>query len=232
MQQGTVRLTQPKREKAYVNTSTGLPLRRGTVPGKRFVYVHYPKSWEFVDGENGFLPIPKKVIAQPGCNGIGMKGDLTPVIIGVTQKGGSYIDPTDVRLGEYEGYVQYYDCENGAKWYCDFCSEATVLPDGEIVWSSKSGEWYSFRRHLRDSGILPALLPEIYAKLEAKQMTRANRIGSKLYRNPHLQEKYDSEMKKLEDMRACWGEMRKAKMAVAKTKPKAARRRSANPLKD
>lgn len=231
MQQGTVRLTQPKREKAHVREVHGLPIRRGTKPGKRFVYVHYPKSWEFVGGDHGFLPIPKRVVAVPGCNGIGKNGDLTPVIIGVTQKGGTYIDPTDNRLGEYEGYVQYYDCDNGQKWYCDFCAEATVLPDGEIIWDSKPGEWEKFRATLRDSGIIQPLIPEIYRMLLEKHSKRTERIGSKLNRNPHLQNKYDAELKKLEDMKACWESMRQEKLKVAKTKPKAARRKVADPLK-
>ncbi len=232
MQQSTVRLTQPKREKAHVKEVHGLPIRRGVKPGKRFVYVHYSKSCEFVSSEWGFLPIPKKVIATPGCNGVGKNGDLTPVIIGVSQKGGTYIDPTDSRLGEYEGYVQYYDCENGAKWYCDFCSEATVLPDGQIIWSSREDEWKGFRKHLSSSGILNPLIPEVYEMLLAKQVTRTERIGSKVHRNPHLQVKYDAEMQKLEDMKKCWADMNAEKLKAAKSKPKASRRRAADPLKE
>ncbi len=232
MQQSTVRLTQPKREKAHVKEVHGLPIRRGTKPGKRFVYVHYPKSWEFVDMEYGFLPIPKKVVAVPGCNGVGKNGDLTPVIIGVTQKGGTYINPTDSRLGEYEGYVQYYDCDNGAKWYCDFCSEATVLPDGQIIWSSRRDEWQNFRATLRDASIVQPLIPEVYEMMLAKQVTRTERIGAKLNRNPHLQNKYDSEIQKLADMKEFWGGMQKEKIKAAKGKPKAARRRVADPLKE
>ena len=232
MQQSTVRLTQPKREKAHGKEVKGLPLLRGVTPGKRFVYVHYSKSWEFVNSKWGFLPIPKKIVAVPGCNGIGKSGDLTPVIIGVTQKGGTYIDPTDSRLGEYEGYVQYYDCENGAKWYCDFCSEATVLPDGQIIWSSKGDEWLEFRKHLKDAGIVHALIPEVYEMILAKQVTRTDRIGSKISRNPHLQEKYDAEMQKLEDMKKCWADMPAVKLKAAKSKPKASRRRAADPLKE
>ena len=232
MQQTTVRLTQPKREKAHIKESNGLPMRRGARPGKRFVYVHYPKSWEFAGPEWGFLPIPKKVVAVPGCNGVGKSGDLTPVIIGVSQKGGTYIDPTDNRLGEYEGYVQYYDCDNGAKWYCDFCSEATVLPDGQIIWSSKEGEWQRFRKHLMGSGIIHPLIPEVYEMLVAKQVTRTERIGSKLHLNPHLQPKYDSEIQKLEDMKKCWSDMTAVKMKAAKSKPKASRRRVVDPLKE
>lgn len=232
MQQSTMRLTQPKREKAHVREVHGLPIRRGVKPGKRFVYVHYPKSWEFVDLSHGFLPIPKKVVAVPGCNGVGKSGDLTPVIIGVSQKGGTYIDPTDNRLGEYEGYVQYYDCDNGAKWYCDFCAEATVLPDGEIIWNSKDGEWNKFRAQIRDSGIVQPLIYEIYQKLLSKQVTRTERIGAKLNRNPHLQDKYDNEVKKLEDMKACWADMKKEKLKAVRGKPKASRKRSADPLRD
>jgi hypothetical protein len=200
-------------------------------PGKRFVYVHYPKSWEFVDQEWGFLPIPSKVVAVPGCNGVSRNGDLTPAIIGVSQKGGTYIDPTDSRLGEYEGYVQYYDCDNGARWYCDFCSEATVLPDGQIIWSSRKEEWLGFKKHLATSGILAPLIPEVYEMLVARQVTRTERIGSKLHQNPHLKTKYDSEIQKLEDMKKYWADMNTAKLKAAKSKPKASRRRSADPLK-
>jgi hypothetical protein len=231
MQQSTVRLTQPKREKAHIKEVHGLPIRRGMTPGKRFVYVHYPKSWEFVDQEWGFLPIPSKVVAVPGCNGVSRNGDLTPAIIGVSQKGGTYIDPTDARLGEYEGYVQYYDCDNGARWYCDFCSEATVLPDGQIIWSSRKEEWLGFKKHLATSGILAPLIPEVYEMLVARQVTRTERIGSKLHQNPHLKAKYDSEIQKLEDMKKCWADMNTAKLKAAKSKPKASRRRSADPLK-
>ena len=84
MQQSTMRLTQPKREKAHIKQTNGLPVRKNTKIGKRFVYVHYAKSWEFAGLEWGFLPIPKKVVAVPGCNGVGARGDLTPVIVRVT----------------------------------------------------------------------------------------------------------------------------------------------------
>ena len=76
------------------------------------------------------------------------------------------------------------------------------------------------------------MIPEIYKMLLAKQVTRTERIGAKLNRNPHLQDKYDNEVKKLEEMKACWSDTQKEKLKAVKGKPKASRKRSSDPLRD
>ena len=179
----TVRLQQPKREKANVETVEGLPTR-GRGAALKFVYCHYPQSWDFVDGV-GFLPGLAKITAMPGVNGVSASGDLSRVLSGVASKGGTYISPSDPRLGEYVGYVQYYETRNGGRWYVDFCQTATVLPTDEILWGTTSpGAFDEFRAGVRDSGIIPVMMVEVFEMLIARENERAEVIAATMQGNP------------------------------------------------
>ena len=224
----TIKLSQPTRYRGDVREVKGLPVRATTKVGERFVYIHYPQSWEWNVGTASFLPKPKRIMAKPGCNGVTKNGDLPPAIVAVQQKGGVYINPNDQRLGEFEGYVSYYPTENGAKWFVDWCTEATVLSTGQIVWRAQEGEWDRFRAHLVSCGIVEPMRVEIYEKLEDAQSERVDRLLNRLDRNPHLKVKLDKAQQTLEDMRAAWAKMGSTEARVAK--PRKAKRAS-DPLK-
>ena len=219
-----IRLTQPSKEPSYVRKNEGLPLRGSARPADRFVYMHYPKRWEY-NAEHGFLPTLAKIIAKPGINGIGKNGDLTPALVVAQQNGGTYIDPQDKRLGDFIDYVQYYTCENGAKWWVDSCMVATVLPGGQINWNSKPGEWDGFRKQLRDAGIVEPLMPEVYELMIKKQQNKIDRRAAKAGMNPIYQQKYQEAVDQLEAMRGEWARMTEVKLAAVKSKPKAKRPR-------
>lgn len=221
-----IQLTQPKRDVQTVETRTGLPTHKQR-PQARFVYVVYPKSWEF-DPVHGFLPVLCRLTAKPGCNGVDGRGNLSRPIASAQTKGGTYIDPKDTRLGPYMDYVQYYDCDNGGRWYVDFCAKATVLTSGEIIWNNKESqtEFAEFRAHLRDSGIVPALLPEIFEWLVRREEELANQLLNRSSAHPHLMKRYDAQIEKIEAMRAAWEKLQGPKTAAKGATPK--RKKSAN----
>ena len=214
-----IQLTQPKRDVQTVETRRGLPTHKKK-PQPRFVYVVYPKSWEFHE-ENGFLPVLCRLVAQPGCNGVNMRGSLAKPIASAQVKGGTYIDPKDTRLGPYTDYVQYYDTDNGGRWYVDFCAKATVLTSGEIIWNTKEStvEFDLFRKHLRDSGIVPALLPEIFDWLVRREEQAAKALLSQAGRNPHTMQQYEKTIKKLEAMNKTYQKLQGKKAAAPASTP-------------
>jgi hypothetical protein len=223
-----VRLTQPTRAVETVEAPAGLPVPRGKTPPSKYVYAVYPRGWDYTEGF-GFLPILKKIIGKPGCNGVNDAGDMTRVLAGVASKGGVYISPDDSRLGEYVGYVQYYDTRCGRKWYVDFCQEATVLPSGEVLWNGNdtSEAWNKFRAAIRDSGIVPGILREVYLDLQARDTRTLEALAGRAAHNPSLQAKYQACEKKLVGMAGAWDALVKKEAATA-PKAKAVRRRASS----
>ena len=224
----SIKLTQPTRYRGGVKEISGLPVTQGAKVGERFVYIHYPQCWEWHHETGQFLPKPKKIKAKPGCNGVAEGGDLTPAIVTVQQKGGTYIDPNDSRLGEFEGYVSYFTTQGGGKWFVDWCTEAIVQKSGRITWRSKDGEWDRFRAHLASCGILQPMGVEVYEKLEDSQMERVDRLLNRLDRNPHLKVKRDKARQILEAMQEGWDEISREEVKAAKPKRG---KRAADPLK-
>jgi hypothetical protein len=104
----------------------------------------------------------------------------------------------------------------------DFCAKATVLTSGEIIWNTKEStvEFDKFRAHLRASGIVPAMLPEIYNWLVRREEETAKTLLSKAGNNPHMQKEYDAQIQKLEDMATAFAAMQGAKQATAASAPK------------
>ena len=219
-----IRLTQPTKEPAYVSRNEGLPLRPGQKPADRFVYVHYPTRWEY-NAEHGFLPTLSKIPARPGVNGVDKHGNLTGPLVVIQQQGGTYIDPTDPRLQDFQDYVQYYTCENGAKWWVDSCMEAVVLPGRKIVWKSKPGAWDAFRAHLRDSEIIQPVLPEVFDLMVEKQQSRIERKAARSGLSPVYKAQYDAEVGILEAMQSAWEKSHKDELEAMQAQIKAGKRK-------
>ena len=226
MMSKAIRLTQPTKEPAYVRRNEGLPLRAGQKPAARFVYVHYPTRWEY-NAEHGFLPTLSKIPARPGVNGISRNGDLTPALVVIQQQGGRFIDPTDSRLGPFMDYVQYYTCENGAKWWVDSCMEATVLPGRKVMWKAKPGAWDGFRVHLRDHGLVDPLVPEIYELMLEKQRNKIERKAARAGMSPVYKAQYDNEVDRLDSMEKAWTGMMEQELEALPIKPKRKRKSKA-----
>ena len=214
-----IRLTTPTAVPTTVDKPSGLPVRRGSRPALPFVYVVYPRGWEYVEGF-GYLPQLRKIVAKPGVNGVGADGRLSRPLSSVRDGGGVVVLPEDSRLGEYQHYVRAYDTEHGGKWFVDFCQTATVLPTGEILWGVTGPDaWNKFRAHIRDSGIVPPLLAEVYEMILITEKANLDRLGERVHGNPRVQAKFDELEKKIESMQKTWNAARDA--LVAKTKPKA-----------
>jgi hypothetical protein len=177
----------------------------------------YPKGWEFVDGY-GFLPTLRRIVAKPGVNGVNRAGNLSRAIAGAIQKGGTYIDPKDERLGDFKDYVRFYECDTGARWYVDLGQEATILPGGEILWNSEdaSEELRKFRAHIRDTGMIPPMAPEVYRWLSNRVQNAYESQLSRAGRNPHLAQKAEQTAAKLDAMRSEWERLSGARVQKAK----------------
>lgn len=216
----TIQLTQPKTDVQTVEKRSGLPTHRQR-PQARFVYIVYPKSWEY-DPAFGFVPVLRRLVAKPGANGVDGRGSLSKPVASAIQKGGTYIDPKDTRLGEYMDYVQYFDTDTGGKWYVDFCAKATVLASGEIIWNAAEAakEFGKFRRHLVDAGIVPAMIPEVYDWLINREENAAQQLLARADASPHLMQRYERQIAKIDNMRAAWSDMQKAKGAKATKAPR------------
>jgi hypothetical protein len=221
-----IRLTAPAAVPTAIDKPTGLPIRRGVRPGLPFVYVVYPRAWEYVENF-GFLPCLRKIIAKPGCNGVGSDGRLSKPLASVQERGGAVVMPEDTRLGEYQYYVRAYDTQRGGKWFVDFCQTATVLPTNEIIWGMTTPTaWDEFRAHIRDSGIVPPILAEVYESLVLSDKRKLDRLADKVHGNPRIKAKYDALEKKIENMQKTWNAARDAMIAEAAPKaikPKRAR---------
>lgn len=157
---------------AYRPTETDmsklLPQREANEP---FVFVHYPAGWVHDDAE-GWIPKPAKLIAKPGVNGIGRDRKIGPALPMVNEKGGIVISSTDSRLGEWVDYVVSYECLGGGKAYACKWQVVTMLGGGMVHWDKTPAPWLAFRRHLRDSGIVPpmerAFLSRAVAQIEER----------------------------------------------------------------
>ena len=224
-----IRLTAPAAVPTAIDKPTGLPVRRGVRPALPFVYVVYPRAWEYVE-DFGFLPCLRKIIAKPGCNGVGSDGRLSKPLASVQERGGAVVMPEDTRLGEYQYYVRAYDTQHGGKWFVDFCQTATVLPTNEIIWGMTTPTaWDEFRAHIRDSGIVPPILAEVYESLVLSDKRKLDRLADKVHGNPRIKAKYDALEKKIENMQKTWNAARDE--MIAKTKPKAIKAKKVKVMK-
>ena len=221
----TIHLSKPKIEQAINNTVEGLPVNGNHRPADKFVYAHYPQSWTFDLDLGDFLPSLTKIIAKPSVNGVSKTGSLTMTLAGVQAKGGTYIDPKDKRLGQYQDYVHYYPTQNGGKWYVDFCQTATVLPTGQVLWGECKDDWHGFLSHVRDSGIIAPMIEQIYIKLVEAERHTLDQILGRLDRNPHFGAKAEQSRARLAGMEKAWAKLHGE--VVAKAKPVKAKRRVA-----
>jgi hypothetical protein len=214
----TIHLSSPKTEEAVTNNKSGLPVGGKNRPALKFVYVHYPHAWSYEEGF-GFLPLLSKIIAKAGVNGVSSKGSLTMTLAAVGQKGGTFIDPKDTRLGDHMNYVEYYDTQNGGKWYVDKGVKATILSTGAIYWNTKDMKdtFMEFRKGIRDSGIIAPPLQEIYVSLVERQRAAIDQLYARLDRNPHLKTKVDKAEADLAGMEKAWAKL--TKKATTKTTP-------------
>lgn len=214
----TLHLNKPKRDEMTVDTRLGLPVAgRNIRPQKRFAYIVYPKSWEYVDGA-GFLPVLRRIVAMPGANGVNRRGSISRAVSTAIEKGATYIDPKDPRLGDFMDYVQYYDTDTGGKWFVDFCQKATILPGGEILWNADEAveEMKVFRRHLVDQHIVPPMVNEVFLWLLNREQRTHDNLLARSAQNPHLAKRAEQVAKRIEAMRAEWEKVTAAKMTAAK----------------
>tara|TARA_R100000655_G_scaffold67064_2_gene105462 strand:- start:494 stop:1180 length:687 start_codon:yes stop_codon:yes gene_type:complete len=212
-----IELNQPQREVEVVQKREGLPVSAKNRPGLKFVYIHYPQAWIF-DLKRGFIPRLSKIYAKPGVNGVDRNGDMTVTLAHVERKGGTVVQPKDVRLGEYKDYVHFYKTRTGGKWYVDFCQKAVVLPNDQIVWNDSELEepMRDFAKHVLDCGIVKPILKEVYMQMAEAERAKLDNLYGRLDRNPHLKVKVDECEERIIAMDECWEKSEAPNFASAK----------------
>jgi hypothetical protein len=239
-----IELRQPERIRdAEVEKTAAVPVPPGKNAPPKFRYVHYPDAWQHLDGV-GWVPDLLKVNATPGVNGVRVVTTQAPggavrttqingAIAAHVEGGATYVDPKDKRLGEYVDYCARYPGSNGQWYHVDFCESATVLPTGQVVWDEAGAqkEWRRFLVHLRDCGILDAMLESIYRLKRQIQEEKVASLVARCEGNPRLQPRLERAQKKLEAMERDWetyaASFRKA-AAAPKGKPAKAPTKSAD----
>lgn len=186
--------------------STGLPSGWANDP---FVYVHLPNGWAY-DETHGFLPVPAEIILKPGVNGTGEDRSASKAKAGFLEKGGEIISYTDPRLGKWKNYVGKWPVRSAVPgtphgWRYAFRSCGfDVLANNAVRPVEAPEDWAEFRKHLRDSGIVPPMDEAVYMGIldrEEKQLSRAIKAATE---NPHLGEAVTRRKDRIAKMKAAW----------------------------
>lgn len=185
--QSATKLRTPAQLQPVYQEEAALPA--GYRAKKAFHLGHFPHNWAWLSAEHGFLPVLSEIAAVPGANGVRRQSPhilngpvrvananagaiiMTGAITGFTSKGGTYIDPNDARLGEYQHYDRhYYPVRGGGRHYCMPWESATILPTGRVIWDDEAAAEGSirFRRHLIEAGIVGEMDDTVYLDLRSK----------------------------------------------------------------
>lgn len=171
----------------------------------KFVFVHYPSGWSWVDGF-GFLPDLSRIVAMPGVNGVSRDGKANKATAGSIEKGGLVINTMDPRLGKWRPYIGSYDCRNGGKHWCFIRQGFTILPGGNVREDDASAAFNEFRQHLMDAGICYPMDEVVYNEKLEIEKTAIERIARDAEKNPHRLAKYEARVARRDAMVAWWRE--------------------------
>lgn len=235
----TTRLTQPKIRDRSQPENVGLPVGPSARPGKLYVYVHYGSGWywssKIVPGSDGvrygWLPRPQCAMAHPGVNGVRDPGKGKPMtrehmsamIGGLLSKGAKIIEPEDARLGPYQFYDQYYDTQDGGRWYIEPGQEFVVLPNGTVMSNADDvGPFVlEMHRYLRDEApdLVHPLLREVYLSMMAMERDRLSRREQAAGVTPGLGYRVDAQIARIEAMEEDWARYEESLAARASAPP-------------
>lgn len=185
----------------------------------RFLYTAHPLRWEWVAedaaaGNDGWLPILGRINLIPGVGGVGAQGQTDLAIVQAMKDGWIAIHPSDARLGPYKHYTQSWPSKGRTKVWGSIFDSVSVI-GGRARWSHDEAAYRAFRRHLIDSGTIPAIEPEIRDDLIEQAEAKLERMRGRLAANPQnpaLSTRIDARRALVEGMRA--------ELAPPKPKPK------------
>src|SRR5690606_29896195 len=82
----------------------------------RFVFVHHPMRWQYIDGE--WLPLLRRKVLDVGVGRVDSRGDDTLMRVSELRAGCVIIEPHQVPPGTPDGtYLAAYRCRDGMH-YC------------------------------------------------------------------------------------------------------------------
>lgn len=171
----------------------------------RFVFVHYPQGWSWVDGM-GFLPDLSRIVAMPGVNGVARDGKANKAMAGSIEKGGLAIGMTDPRLGKWRPYMGSYPTKSGAPHWCFVKQTFTVLPGGNVREDDRSADFNEFRKHILDAGICYPMDEVVFNERIEIENRGIERLARDAEKNPHRLAKYEARVARRDAMQAWWRE--------------------------
>jgi len=142
-------------------------------PRGLFVLVHFPNSWDMVEGE--WVPQLTEVPVVPGVNFVGGtvdNEDLSQFREWLDRKGATYINPLDTRLGEFQGFLKRRDnlfafWKNNNEYShhylgCGITDEVYKVVDGKntVTYRTDGQRYNEFRKLLVTSGIVKPITDE------------------------------------------------------------------------
>lgn len=194
-------------------------LPRPPRPMYPFFLAHYFQGWSFyeektADGEyrSEFLPQLSEAKHQPGVNGVadppevGMPPSTAGMVAGILAKGGTIIRPDDARLGEFRGFIQFYECRGGEKAFCYRWQTPKVMANGVLRWDTDEAKHRNFLRHCRDHALVNPMTAEAWEAIEARQVQLIEGLPGRYHHASAilLKEKHDAANERLLRMRAAW----------------------------
>lgn len=162
-------------------------------PRGLFVLVHFPNSWDMVDGE--WLPQLTEVPVVPGVNYVGGtvdNEDLSQFREWLDRKDATYINPADKRLGEFYGFLrkrgdlfkitEYSGFTPKCSHHylgCGITDEVYKVVNGKYTLTYRTdGQRYNeFRKLLARTGIVKPITNECIERLSELKQTVNDRLA-------------------------------------------------------
>ena len=146
-----------------------------------FVYFHYPHRWEFVAETGEWLPELRKMVHDPGVNGVRNDGNADLAVAARSRRGAIHIDPRDTRLGEFGNYCVAHLNHKGGRHHVDkwVMIERIGRRGYTTPGTEGAGGYRKFQRHLVACGIIPPMRDAVRAELI---QTKRDRLGQTLAR--------------------------------------------------
>ncbi len=208
------------------NSVAGLDdLLPASLANARFDYVHYPMGWSYNE-KLGFLPELGQIAHMAAVNGVRDAGkdrdgrpnppDATAARAGSQRKGGTLILPNDNRLGDFQGFLRYSECDGGGLYFFFIGTSVEVWGKAEnqhrLVESPK---WTEFLQYLRDKRIVDPISKPAYDRLRATATAELDAYRGHTGEWSEVQRK--AIQKRLDGMAKEWEKLNKSEAVTVNT---------------
>ena len=144
--------------------------------GDRWIFGHHPESWEVeeIDGVDRWVPVLRRFMVTPGCNGVRENGDSSKMEYRFSRDGWTFIE-NGGKAGEYA-----YECaaRGGSVWLDVWVTPHEFAPGKvkRVMTDDKRAEYIGWRAALVDNGAIDEpdhfLLEHVMELFEDNHITR------------------------------------------------------------